>query len=256
MPSSSSASSKKKEDGVVIEDDGDIRHEIEEMRAEALERLSKLAEQMEELNRSGATGAKDKEEDHKKKRTAEQEREKIQRQRQQKTETKMADELEALNDAQSNDGNKSGKEEEEELLPFAAGGKKAAEPNRKQKAGQRQAADVVAVASRRREQPPLDTTLLEGTRWKVVFNVHREPGTWMPPAWGASGDRLLFEVVVDFTGEDLNSNPSKKATADDAITASAGGVAGEYDDFLQGPGGSKRLNVVDAWVSIITRELG
>jgi len=43
--------------------------------------------------------------------------------------------------------------------------------------------------------------LLEDTRWKIVFNIGREPGTWMPATWGKSGDRVRFQVVVDFTDE-------------------------------------------------------
>lgn len=46
---------------------------------------------------------------------------------------------------------------------------------------------------------PLD--LLEDTRWKIAFNIGREQGTWMPSEWGASGDRLRFQVVLDFTAE-------------------------------------------------------
>jgi len=43
--------------------------------------------------------------------------------------------------------------------------------------------------------------LLDNTRWRVAFNIGREPGTWMPVEWGKSGDRLRFQVVVDFTSE-------------------------------------------------------
>lgn len=68
--------------------------------------------------------------------------------------------------------------------------------------------------------------LLDDTRWKIVFNVGREAGTWMPKEWGNSGDRCLFEVVVDLTAD-----PSY-----------------ERDDFFQGVAGMKELDVVDAWV--------
>jgi len=44
-------------------------------------------------------------------------------------------------------------------------------------------------------------SLLDDTVWKIVFNVGRETGTWMPPDWGASGDRLLFQCTVHFTGQ-------------------------------------------------------
>ncbi|GAX11898.1 hypothetical protein FisN_17Lh193 [Fistulifera solaris] len=59
---------------------------------------------------------------------------------------------------------------------------------------------------------PLD--LLEDTRWKIAFNIGREKGTWMPPEWGASGDRLRFQVVLDFT-------PEFTATSDEFFMASS-----------------------------------
>jgi hypothetical protein len=68
--------------------------------------------------------------------------------------------------------------------------------------------------------------LLDDTRWKIVFNIGRERGTWMTEKWGASGDRLLFQVVVDLTEEPLY----------------------ERDEFFQGVAGQKKLEIVEAWV--------
>lgn len=48
-----------------------------------------------------------------------------------------------------------------------------------------------------------ESSLLDGTRWKVMLNIGREPGTWMPKTWGASGERLLINVEVEFTDEPL-----------------------------------------------------
>lgn len=56
--------------------------------------------------------------------------------------------------------------------------------------------------------------LLEDTCWKIAFNIGREQGTWMPPEWGASGDRLRFQVVLDFT-------PEVWATSEDFFMASS-----------------------------------
>ncbi|GKY91666.1 hypothetical protein MPSEU_000138500 [Mayamaea pseudoterrestris] len=72
----------------------------------------------------------------------------------------------------------------------------------------------------------IDTDLLTDTRWKVAYNIGREAGTWMPKEWGRSGDRLIFQIVMDFTNE-----PSF-----------------DRDDFFQGVAGAKVLNVVEAWV--------
>lgn len=68
--------------------------------------------------------------------------------------------------------------------------------------------------------------LLDDTRWKIVMNIGREQGTWMQKDWGASGDRLLFELVIDFT-----SDPSY-----------------QRDEFFQSVANVKELDVVEAWV--------
>lgn len=74
--------------------------------------------------------------------------------------------------------------------------------------------------------PQNDITLLQNTRWKIVFNIGREPGTWMPKEWGVSGDRLRLEIVVDLTDEQCY----------------------EPDDFLQGRVDTYKLRVVDAFL--------
>jgi len=58
-----------------------------------------------------------------------------------------------------------------------------------------------------------------------VFNIGREPGTWMPPTWGASGERLRFEVIVDFVKDPIY----------------------DREDFFQGIAGAQTLQIVDAW---------
>ena len=39
---------------------------------------------------------------------------------------------------------------------------------------------------------------LVGTKWRVMADVGRESGTWMPPNWAASGMRLVLPVAVEF----------------------------------------------------------
>jgi hypothetical protein len=46
-----------------------------------------------------------------------------------------------------------------------------------------------------------ESNLLDGTRWKVMLNIGREAGTWMPKTWGISGERLLLNAEVEFTSE-------------------------------------------------------
>lgn len=72
--------------------------------------------------------------------------------------------------------------------------------------------------------------LLDGTRWKIGYNIGREPGTWMPATWGQSAEqhRLWFQVTVDFTNE----------SAYDC-----------RDDFFQGVVGMKRLRVVESFIT-------
>ena len=41
-------------------------------------------------------------------------------------------------------------------------------------------------------------TALVGTRWRIFADIGREKGTWMPPAWGRSGMRLVCPVAVEF----------------------------------------------------------
>jgi hypothetical protein len=74
----------------------------------------------------------------------------------------------------------------------------------------------------RKEAHPHPLKLLDGTRWRLMLNVGREPGTWMPKTWGASGDRLYLNLEMEFTEEHLY----------------------ERDDFFNGVSGSKVLHVV------------
>ena len=54
----------------------------------------------------------------------------------------------------------------------------------------------VAVAVRLDLLPPPGREL-EGSRLRLSLDVGRERGTWMPPQWGLSGRRLLFDVAVE-----------------------------------------------------------
>jgi hypothetical protein len=45
--------------------------------------------------------------------------------------------------------------------------------------------------------------LLDYTRWRVMFNIGREAGTWMPKTWGVSGERLLMNLEIEFQSQPL-----------------------------------------------------
>ena len=40
---------------------------------------------------------------------------------------------------------------------------------------------------------------MAGTSWRLSLNVGREPGTWMPKEWAASGARLAMPIDVHFS---------------------------------------------------------
>ena len=45
--------------------------------------------------------------------------------------------------------------------------------------------------------------MLDGTSWRLTLDVGREPGTWMPKEWAASGATLTLPIEVTFTDEVL-----------------------------------------------------
>jgi hypothetical protein len=86
-----------------------------------------------------------------------------------------------------------------------------------------------------------------------MFNIGREPGTWMPPTWGKSGDRLRFYAIVDFTSQP-SSNEQYRGDDffEDAATtqvAAAAATIGAPDLENYSSGGiTKELRVVEAWL--------
>lgn len=44
---------------------------------------------------------------------------------------------------------------------------------------------------------------LNDTRWRLMLNVGRESGTWMPKTWGVSGDRIRLHLELEFSPEQL-----------------------------------------------------
>jgi hypothetical protein len=86
------------------------------------------------------------------------------------------------------------------------------------------AAEKAAAKAPAAETPARDPQAdrrLHGTWWKIMLNIGREPSTWMPKTWGASGERLLMNLELEFTADTLH----------------------EREDFLNGPG--KVLSVKD-----------
>ncbi|KAG7349823.1 hypothetical protein IV203_012420 [Nitzschia inconspicua] len=77
-----------------------------------------------------------------------------------------------------------------------------------------------SYSSQKSQAHPLK--LLDNTRWRLMLNVGREPGTWMPKTWGISGDRLYLNLEMEFTEDHLY----------------------ERDEFFNGVSGSKVLHII------------
>jgi len=63
---------------------------------------------------------------------------------------------------------------------------------------QRRSEDVSKNLARRFAYADAEPTALVGTRWRVYADIGRESGTWMPPAWGRSGMRLVCPIAIEF----------------------------------------------------------
>lgn len=82
---------------------------------------------------------------------------------------------------------------------------------------------------------PAPLNLLDDTTWKIVFNIGRESGTWMPANWAISGDRLLFQCTIQFASSLVEHESC-------------------YDEFFQGNADTRQLIISDAF--IIPRGVG
>jgi len=72
---------------------------------------------------------------------------------------------------------------------------------------QKKDAKAAAATKKSHEKQSIDQRhplkLLDDTRWRMMLNVHRVRGTWMPKTWGASGGHLRMKFEVEFTTEEL-----------------------------------------------------
>ena len=63
--------------------------------------------------------------------------------------------------------------------------------------------DNTTTRQKQQQQQQHPLKLLDDTRWRLMLNVGRVPGTWMPKTWGASGEKLHLKLEVEFTAEEL-----------------------------------------------------
>lgn len=81
---------------------------------------------------------------------------------------------------------------------------------------------AVAAPKAKKASSSAPLKYLDDTRWRLMLNIGREPGTWMPKTWGVSGDRLRLHLELEFSPEQLY----------------------EREEFLNGVSGAKLLKVV------------
>ena len=80
-----------------------------------------------------------------------------------------------------------------------------------------------SAASIMKESPAsANLKLLDNTRWRLMLNIGREQGTWMPKTWGVSGERLRMHMELEFSPDQLY----------------------EREEFLNGVSGAKVLKIV------------
>ena len=60
------------------------------------------------------------------------------------------------------------------------------------------------IAEQARGRQALEAPTLEGLTAVLRLDIGREPGTWMPSEWGASGARLSLPITVNFTDETVD----------------------------------------------------
>lgn len=84
---------------------------------------------------------------------------------------------------------------------------------------------------------------LDDTRWRVMLNIGREPGTWMPKEWGASGDRLHLHLELEFSSDALLVQATTEE-GEDVKEKNKNKMNDPGDDFLNGRSNTKVLKVV------------
>jgi hypothetical protein len=171
------------------ETDEELIHDIEVMEDEAKHRLQNLMEQMDELQAYQAT---------------------ITPSVNQQVESKQ-DSL-AVNAATRTEPNQrmvtnvrrsvTEKVTEKKKQSASLPNKKAEQHSQKPAQRQQQPQDQKEVEIIRSR--PLD--LLADTSWKIVLNIGREEGTWMPSHWGKSGSRLRVEVHCTFLNQEVENS--------------------------------------------------
>ena len=71
-------------------------------------------------------------------------------------------------------------------------------------AGTSQLLSSAGVIRRQEDPDGVAGPTMDGFQCKITLNIGREPGTWMPTEWAASGARLSLPVMVEFSDEQVD----------------------------------------------------
>lgn len=88
---------------------------------------------------------------------------------------------------------------------------------------------------------------LEDTRWRLMLNVGREPGTWMPKTWAASGERLRLHLEFEFTKDQLYEREDFLNGFSGAQVLKVANSEGDLAPCLQYGGRKIRIKEVGGW---------
>jgi len=159
-PEEKTSSEEEKEDDDIIQ----MKHDIEEMRLEAMERMQRLSTKMKDFDVS--TG-------------------KMERTKVEPLVVNESDTMRRKDSALVDEGGIT-----ETLLN-----------ERMQREKSPSTASTASTASTHIHKDDLE--LLDETHWKIALNIGREAGSWMPKSWGASGERLLVNLEICFSKSQL-----------------------------------------------------
>jgi len=59
-----------------------------------------------------------------------------------------------------------------------------------------------------------DNSSMDGASYRLYVDIGREPGTWMDPRWGASGERIEFTIDMMFLPDVASKEDSSKMVKD------------------------------------------
>ena len=183
----------------------EMRRDIASMKEEALKRLQVLNKKMAEYEASAVDIKLQKEQEDEMKRVTSRMQRSLQSELLQKRQQRKKDDisLSALKNLESEFNlnamerrMESDRHRMEQLKKDAAESSSSSEFHSVSTTASTQATKSSPASSSTSRSPPASLTLLDDTRWRIMYNLGREQGTWMAKTWGASGERLHMHLEV------------------------------------------------------------